>query len=131
MKVLGSLLMFGFVALSEPVMAQQISQAGVLNSVSDRFFAESATWAGVITQYASWLFWTLTTISMVWTFGVMALRKADIGEFFAELVRFTVCTDGECADAERIRLLSSRADFIRTSSCAISPEKITNVVLNQ
>lgn len=31
-------------------------------------------------------------ISMVWTFGMMALRKADIGEFFAELVRFIIFT---------------------------------------
>jgi type IV secretion system protein VirB6/type IV secretion system protein TrbL len=38
------------------------------------------------------LFWTLVVISMVWTFGMMALRKADIGEFFAELVRFTIFT---------------------------------------
>jgi type IV secretion system protein TrbL len=29
---------------------------------------------------------------MVWTFGMMALRKADIGEFFAEFVRFTIFT---------------------------------------
>lgn len=29
---------------------------------------------------------------MVWTFGIMALRKADIGEFFAEFIRFTVTT---------------------------------------
>jgi P-type conjugative transfer protein TrbL len=38
------------------------------------------------------LFWTLVVISMVWTFGMMALRKADIGEFFAEFVRFTIFT---------------------------------------
>ena len=63
-----------------------------MNEVSDRFLAESSGWAGVITQYASWLFWTLVVISMVWTFGMMALRKADIGEFFAELVRFTIFT---------------------------------------
>ena len=29
---------------------------------------------------------------MVWTFGMLALRKADIGEFFAEFIRFTVTT---------------------------------------
>lgn len=29
---------------------------------------------------------------MVWTFGMMALRKADLGEFFAELVKFTIFT---------------------------------------
>ncbi len=41
---------------------------------------------------ATWLFWTLVVISMVWTFGMMALRKADIGQFFAEFVRFTIFT---------------------------------------
>lgn len=29
---------------------------------------------------------------MVWAFGTMALRKAEIGEFFAELVRLTIFT---------------------------------------
>jgi P-type conjugative transfer protein TrbL len=29
---------------------------------------------------------------MVWTFGLMALRRADIGEFFTEFIRFTVTT---------------------------------------
>jgi type IV secretion system protein TrbL len=29
---------------------------------------------------------------MVWTFGMLALRKADIGEFYAEFVRFTIFT---------------------------------------
>lgn len=72
--------------------AAAIEKGGVLNEVSDRFLTASSTWAGTITQYASWLFWTLVVISMVWTFGMMALRKADIGEFFAEFVRFTIFT---------------------------------------
>ncbi|QPL36721.1 P-type conjugative transfer protein TrbL [Thalassospira sp. B30-1] len=72
--------------------AAAIEKGGVLNDVSDRFLTASSTWAGTITQYASWLFWTLVVISMVWTFGMMALRKADIGEFFAEFVRFTIFT---------------------------------------
>ena len=29
---------------------------------------------------------------MVWTFGTMAIRKADIAEFFAEFIRFIVFT---------------------------------------
>jgi type IV secretion system protein VirB6/type IV secretion system protein TrbL len=45
-----------------------------------------------ILTHASRLFWTLALISMVWTFGMMALRRADIGEFFAEFVRFTIFT---------------------------------------
>lgn len=72
--------------------AAVIEKGGVLNEVSDRFLTASSTWAGTIVQYASWLFWTLVVISMVWTFGIMALRKADIGEFFAEFVRFTIFT---------------------------------------
>nr|WP_240378712.1 P-type conjugative transfer protein TrbL [Alcaligenes sp. HPC1271] len=79
------------VLLSQSAFAA-IEKGGVLNEVSDRFLTASSTWAGTITQYASWLFWTLVVISMVWTFGMMALRKADIGEFFAEFVRFTLFT---------------------------------------
>lgn len=79
------------VLLSQSAFAA-IERGGVLNEVSDRFLTASSTWAGTITQYASWLFWTLVVISMVWTFGMMALRKADIGEFFAEFVRFTIFT---------------------------------------
>ena len=52
----------------------------------------ASLWASIIESVATRLFWTLALISMVWTFGMMALRKADIGEFFAELIRFTVFT---------------------------------------
>ncbi len=69
-----------------------IDNADILDSVLERYSAAASGWAGVITDAASWLFWTLVLISMVWTFGMMALRKADIGEFFAEFVRFTIFT---------------------------------------
>lgn len=69
-----------------------IEKGGVLTEVSERFLTASSTWSATITTHATWLFWLLVTISMVWTFGMMALRKADIAEFFAELVRFTIFT---------------------------------------
>jgi type IV secretion system protein TrbL len=69
-----------------------IDSAGVLDNVLERYSTAAAGWAAIITQRASWLFWTLVIISMVWTFGFMALRKADIGEFFAEFIRFTIFT---------------------------------------
>ncbi|ELQ15702.1 P-type conjugative transfer protein TrbL [Xanthomonas translucens] len=69
-----------------------IEPAGLLDEVADRFLAVSSSWAGTMTDAASWLFWTLVVISMVWTFGMMALRKADLGEFFAEFARFTITT---------------------------------------
>jgi len=69
-----------------------IDNAGVFDNVLNRYSMAARSWVGVITHAASWLFWTLVVISMVWTFGMMALRKADIGEFFAEFVRFTIFT---------------------------------------
>ncbi|MGL5334646.1 MAG: P-type conjugative transfer protein TrbL, partial [Enterovibrio sp.] len=70
----------------------EINSAGVLDSVLARYLAAASSWGSVITDAATRLFWTLVVISMIWTFGMMALRKADIGDFFAEFVRFTVFT---------------------------------------
>lgn len=69
-----------------------IDNAGILDNVLQRYKDAASGWATVVQNAATWLFWTLTVISMVWTFGMMALRKADIGEFFAEFVRFTIFT---------------------------------------
>ncbi len=69
-----------------------IDSSDVMDSVLTRYQAAVTGWAGVITNSATWLFWTLVVISMVWTFGMLALRKADIGDFFAEFVRFTIFT---------------------------------------
>ena len=64
----------------------------LFDNVLQAYKNAASNWAEKITAAASWLFWSLVTISMVWTFGMMALRKADLGEFFAELVRFTIFT---------------------------------------
>ncbi len=75
--------------LSQSVFAA-VEKEGVLNEVAARYLEASTTWGDVITGYAGWLFWTLAVISMVWTFGFMALRQADLGEFFSEFIRFTI-----------------------------------------
>jgi len=69
-----------------------IDNAGILDNALNSYSTKANTWASTITAHASWLFWSLALISMVWTFGLMALRKADIGEFFAEFIRFTMFT---------------------------------------
>jgi type IV secretion system protein TrbL len=69
-----------------------IDSSDVLDNVLARYSAAASLWAATITARASWLFWTLALISMVWTFGMLALRKADIGEFYAEFARFTIFT---------------------------------------
>ncbi len=90
--VLISLSLFLSILLISQTASAAIETSGVLDEVANRFLNESSAWAVKITEYATWLFWLLVTISMVWTFGMMALRKADIGEFFAELVKFTITT---------------------------------------
>ena len=88
----GPLFILLWLALFSIEAQAAIESAGVLDNVLDRYSAAAAGWAAIITERASWLFWTLVVISMVWTFGFMALRKADIGEFFAEFIRFTIFT---------------------------------------
>lgn len=80
------------VSLFSSTASAQLSNQGILDQVLTDYATRAASWQTVIIDAASWLFWTLVVISMVWTFGMMALRKADIGEFFAEFVRFTIFT---------------------------------------
>ncbi len=75
-----------------PEAQAAIENTMVFDTVLDKYQSTASTWSNVILARATWLFWVLVTISMVWTFGMMALRKADIGEFFAEFIRFTVTT---------------------------------------
>ncbi|HGP3160148.1 TPA: P-type conjugative transfer protein TrbL [Pseudomonas aeruginosa] len=69
-----------------------IDSVGLMDDVLRKFKDNASSWAGIFESAATRLFWTLAIISMVWTFGMMALRKADLGEFFAEFVRFTIFT---------------------------------------
>lgn len=87
-----AILLFFWIAFFSLSAQAAIDSAGVLDSVTLRYQAATSTWASIISARASWLFWVLATISMVWTFGMMSLRKSDIGEFFAEFIRFTVTT---------------------------------------
>ena len=76
------LLLYPAVASAAPV------DANILDSVLAKYQAAATAWGSVMVNYASWLFWGLALISMVWTFGMMALRNAGIQEALAEIVRF-------------------------------------------
>lgn len=85
--------LFGAVLLMVALGANAaVSNAGVLDNVLAQYQTQAATWGATITNKASFIFWTLVVISMVYTFGMMALRKADVGEFFAEFISFTIVT---------------------------------------
>lgn len=75
-------------ASAELTFHDPATQMGVLDQVVQEFVSRAAAWQGVIMAAATWLFWTLGTISFTWTMGMLALRKADIGDFFSEFIRF-------------------------------------------
>ena len=65
-----------------------VSSNGILDNVTVQFRTQAASWGGIITGYATRLFWALGTISLVWTGSGLIFKKADISEFFAEFIRF-------------------------------------------
>ncbi|EOX4924634.1 P-type conjugative transfer protein TrbL [Vibrio alginolyticus] len=87
-KIFIRLVMLLAVLLTSQTASAAIEPNGVLDEVAVRFMTASATWSTVITNHAVWLFWTLGTISLVWTGGTLLLKQADIREFFAEFMRF-------------------------------------------
>jgi type IV secretion system protein VirB6/type IV secretion system protein TrbL len=62
--------------------------ADAFNQVMAKYQTAATGWESTIKKHAYQLFWALTLISMVWTFGILALKKADISDFFVELIRF-------------------------------------------
>jgi len=69
-----------------------IDSGNLLDNALLKFQTAAAGWGPYILARASWLFWTLATISLVWTMGHLALRRAEIGEFLGEFLSFTLMT---------------------------------------
>lgn len=86
MLILGSASLL--LALFAASASAELSNQGMLDKVVEAFSARAKGWQTVLMNAATWLFWTLGTISLAWTGGMMVLRKADLGEFFAEFIRF-------------------------------------------
>jgi type IV secretion system protein TrbL len=112
-----------------------IDSNGVLDNVLNQYWQAASGWASTLSAAASRLFWSLVVISMVWTFGMMALRKADIGEFFAEFVRFTISTgffwwlllNGPAFAGSIIKSLSQLGSTASGLRQAFSPSSIVDV----
>lgn len=93
MKFKANLILIGVLLFAVSTLAiagPNQAAGGVFDNVLAQFHTASSAWASIVQQAASRLFWSLAVISMVWTFGFMALRRADLGEFFAEFIRFTI-----------------------------------------
>lgn len=89
MKVLHKAALIGVaLALYTTAASAQLTNQGMLDKVVTEFATRATAWQTVVMNAAMFLFWTMGTISLVFTFGFMALRKADISDFFSEFIRF-------------------------------------------
>ena len=136
-KIAVGTLLLGLLFFSVEAQAA-IDNSDVLDNVLARYSAAASTWAATITARASWLFWTLTLISMVWTFGMLALRKADIGEFYAEFARFTIftgffwwlLTNGPTFATDIMNSLRTIGGTASGTGAALSPSGIVDIGFN-
>lgn len=62
------------------------------SQITNQFSSAITGFGTQIEQYAERLFWSLAACSLVWTGVTLALKKADLMDFMAELVRFTITT---------------------------------------
>lgn len=134
-KTLTYVIVFLLIGFSVSAHAQGMDSRDLLDNILYRFSSTASTWSQTILSYARYLFWSLALISMVWTYGLMSLRRADIQEFMAETVRFIVVVgffywilDNGPAIATAIidsmRQLAAKASGIDTH---ISPSDIIDV----
>ena len=135
-KTITYLIVFFLIGFSVCCHAQgSMDSRDLLDNILYRFSNTASTWSQTILSYARYLFWSLALISMVWTYGLMSLRRADIQEFMAETVRFLVVVgffywilDNGPAIATAIidsmRQLAAKASGIDTH---ISPSDIIDV----
>lgn len=72
--------------------AGQLDSSGLLDTLLDKYQQVASTWTTAIGNYANWLFWGLVLISMVWTFGLIAMKGGGLQDLLAEIVRFFTVT---------------------------------------
>lgn len=89
MRIVSKLTFLGmFFLFSVNAYAGQLDSSGLLDTLLDKFQQVASTWSLVIGDYTNWLFWGLVLISMVWTFGMLAMQGEGLISALAEIVRF-------------------------------------------
>lgn len=76
------------VLFSYSSFASAAMDSNVMDEVLNKYQGAASAWSGVMIKYGTWLFWSLALISMVWTFGMMAMQGDGINTALAEIVRF-------------------------------------------
>jgi len=100
--LLPGLVLLALVAISAQAQAA-IDSAGVMDDILSRYHTAASAWQTVITQRASWLFWLLVIISMVWTFAPISVNSSRN----SSASRFSPASSGGCSSMARHLLLQS------------------------
>ena len=109
----------------------------MLDDALGLFRQSAAQWKQTIEKAAMYIFWTLGTISLVITYGTMLVRKADIGEFFAETIRFMLffgfflwlLQNGPAFANDIVNSLRTLGDTASGSYGGTSPSRVIDVGL--
>ncbi|MFC1185379.1 P-type conjugative transfer protein TrbL [Pasteurella multocida] len=84
--ILISVLVLVFILYS----GSSFAETTILNDVTKKYKDISVGWAGTMKVAATFLFYSLGAISLAWTLGMLIIRRAEIGEVFGELIKFSV-----------------------------------------
>lgn len=63
----------------------------VLDKTISMYKDAASQWEPAIKKHAKVLFWALATLSMIFTFGYMAVKgQSSLGDYFSEFIRFSI-----------------------------------------
>lgn len=80
------------ISLEVNVVHAAVNSSAIMDSVLDKYKTAAESWGAVIKERATWLFFVLATISMVWTFSQLMFHRSSLAEFFGETIRFMLFT---------------------------------------
>jgi type IV secretion system protein TrbL len=124
-----------------PAMANaQVQSNNFLNTIVDEYRHHAAQWTPVMLSAAKRLFWLLAAIECTWMAILLGLRRADMTEWVAELVRHlmfigffyaVLLHSGAWSSAivESLRQLASDANASAGGTSGISPATVFDIGL--
>ena len=69
---------------------QKQKMAGAVTTPMEKLKEAAENFSGNLVKYATSLFWLLVAITFAYQFSFMVLKRSDVGEFFAEFVKFSI-----------------------------------------
>jgi type IV secretion system protein TrbL len=64
----------------------------MLGDIESSFQGNLVSAGNAMAHAAGGIFWSLATISFIWSMGQLAIKAADLGEIMSELIRFVITT---------------------------------------